>query len=253
MVLVSAAADDWLEQCRVAICAPTTAAVVLSRAGLAEPAQVRALHVYARKHSVAVVVSSPFATRALARAADDIRRDGSAAAAVDMLLTSDDDPGGRSADRLRVALLHELAVTRSLAGRPSGATVCHRSAGSYLVSGSVGRTPVLLSGVLTDTAGLRLEIDVVGSRRRWKVCRDSAAPADPTTITMLDDAGRHVTPGHYEGGERAGWLRVHDMLTSGRHDAQDLVALAGDLEIVADTLGLADEHPAPEAPLSGPS
>ncbi|WP_344621109.1 hypothetical protein [Dactylosporangium salmoneum] len=238
MVLVPAAADDWLEQCRAAIRVPTTVAVVLSRAGLAEPAHVRGLHRDARDRGVAVVVSSPFATRALARVADDIRRDVPAAAAVDMLLRSDAGPGGCGADRLRIALLHELAVARYLTGRPGSLTVCHRSAGSYLVSGSVGRTPVLLSGVLSDAAGLRLEVDVVGSRRRWQVRRDSSAPADPTRVAMLDNTGRHVASSHYEGGERASWLRLHETLTGGRRDVQDLDTLADDLQIVADTLGI---------------
>lgn len=140
---------------------------------------------------------------------------------------------GQDTERLRRALLAQVALVRPLLTADAGLVLRTSRAGGHYVITATGPGPaVCLSGAVCPGAGEQAEVILVGVERRWQIALHADAPSRPGTVTALDAAGSHSPRPHHEAGLRAGWRALPAALDGTGAVGYGLTDLAGDLAML---------------------
>jgi hypothetical protein len=207
--IVAGTPEVWPALAEAAIERKPRAVVIASRALAAQADSARLTELAARA-GVVVAVATPFAgVRTWRRALGRIRREARSASLLDSVITW----SGTGEAITSQALLDHLAVVCGVVPDISELQVESASPDHYVVAGMTGRIATVLSGTrcLSDTP--QLQLDLVGTGRRWRASFDGTATARPTVVERHSGDQIVRQPMGFESGYRAAWIDVYERLT----------------------------------------
>jgi hypothetical protein len=208
--LVSGDQAGWPELARSAASSGARAIMLTGTRALTADA-VRRLSQQVAAAGVLVAVDTAYASdRSWSEALPLLAADAKEAAILDSVITVPrPDLETSGAGQLCSALVEQLATVRPLLGDLVGLEAAHVSGRNYVLAGVVKGIAVTLAGVISGTGEASLDLDLVGTRRRWQARFGADTLARPTLISLNDSSGRHTRPVVFESAHRAGWLNLH--------------------------------------------
>lgn len=214
VVLISGNFHGWHERARSAIRTGARAIMLAGCQSLTARA-VADLGQHATDAGVIAAAAAPFAsdpgwTAALPLMAADLQ----ASAVLDSVATAPVPPGGSPSAALRAALraalAGQLAMVRQLLPGLDGLVTAHASDLGYVLASGTPGIAITLSGTVSGTGQHRVDLDLVGSDRRWHASLRADTLAFPSRITVSDTDGELTRPPVYESGHRAAWAALHE-------------------------------------------
>jgi len=204
IVMVDASTAGWVAKLE-ATTRQRVRGILVAAAGAADgPDAVRAAGAAARDAGVVVVVDRPHAMDGAWReAAPSWRTDATTAALLDSAATT-------VTDGLDHVLLEQLALVRTVVGRPDRLSTATLGASAYQISGAAGAVRISLSAARGPHS--ELAIDLVGGERRRQARFDGPGLAAPARISDFDQHGARTGPLRYESPHRVAWLELHAAL-----------------------------------------
>jgi hypothetical protein len=129
--------------------------------------------------------------------------------------------------------VEQLAVLTTVVGSLPAVAFMQSSRGHYALRAESSDRIVNAVGVHGGRPGAdRLNLEVIGVARSWRISFDSSAIARPTIVEMTDSSGVRALPANYEGGRRCAWLELYDAII-------DAAPISYDLRLLGECLRLA--------------
>jgi len=225
---------DWPSRVETTLAAGSRG-VLVTRPTWTDPTTVAALEMARASVGAKIAIESTYLADASWKEVVPVLRTHAAEAVlIDSLRIAPTSTVARDAGPGLVAhCVEQLAVISTVVGSMPAVVFMQRAQGHYALRAESDHRIVNAVGVRGGGEADRLNLEIIGLARSWRVSFDSGAIARPAIVEMTDATGVRALPTNYQGGRRCAWLELHDAIIGTTSISYDLALLSECLRLAA--------------------